>query len=114
MFRPPQSSIARLLDRQPTLWLLVVASFGVGDLVSTVVGLRLPGVVEAGPVAAPVFDRYGLAGMVGLKLVTIVAGYGCWRALPAPHRVGVPLGLAVVGVAVTGWNTVVVSAALWL
>mgnify|MGYP006275828315 FL=1 len=95
------------------LWLLAVGFFGVGDLVTTAVGLRLSGVVEAGPLVGPLIDRYGVGSLFVLKSLALAGSYGVWRVVPAPHRIGVPLGLAVLGVAVTGWNTVIVSTVLF-
>lgn len=113
MSGPSTAAIDRLQRLQPALWVVVIACFGAGDMVTTAAGLRLAGVVEAGPVAGSILDRYGIAGMFGLKLLTVAGGYALWRVVPAPHRVGVPLGLALVGVAVTAWNLAVVSIALW-
>lgn len=97
---------------QPELWVVAVAFYGVGDLVTTVIGIRMSGVVEIGPVAGPMLAEYGVEGLLVLKILTIAGGYGVWQLLPAPHRTGVPLGLAVVGMGVTGWNTLIVSTVL--
>ena len=94
------------------LWTTAVAFFGVGDLVTTAVGLGFAGVVEAGPVVGPVVDQYGIAGIGLVKLLVLAGSYGLWRAVPAPHRLGIPLGIAVVGVGVTGWNIAVIAVAL--
>jgi len=107
-----ERSITRLERRQPTLWLLAVVCFGIGDLVTTAIGVQTSGVVEAGPVVGPIIAQYGVGGMASFKLLTIGVGFGIWGAMPAPHRVGVPLGLAVVGVTVTGWNAMILSTAL--
>ena len=95
-----------------TLWVAAIVFFGVGDLTTTAIGLGVAGVVEAGPVVGPVIDRYGVAGIGLVKTLVFAGSYGLWRAVPAPHRLGVPLGLAVVGVGVTGWNSLVVAVAL--
>jgi len=102
----------RLQRFQPTLWLLAIAFFGVGDLVTTTIGLRVSGVVDAGPIVGPLIDQYGMGSLLALKFLTIAASYGVWQVVPSPQRVGVPLGLAVLGIVVTGWNTVIVSTAL--
>ena len=94
------------------LWATAVAFFGVGDLTTTAVGLGFAGVVEAGPVVGPVVDQYGIAGIGLVKLLVFAGSYGLWRAVPAPHRLGIPLGIAVVGVGVTGWNIAVIAVAL--
>ena len=91
-----------------TLWWVTLLFFCVGDVVTTHVGLSMHGVVEAGPLVAPVLREYGLAAMVVLKAVTVGVFYGVAQAIPEPHAVGVPLGLAIVGVLVTAWNLVVI------
>jgi len=105
--------VARLLGRaRATLWGVAFLFFCVGDVATTQVGLSTPGVVEAGPVVAPVLREYGLAAMVGLKAVTLGLFYGVAGVVPEPHAVGVPLGLAIVGVLVTAWNLVVICLAV--
>lgn len=89
------------------LWGLTLLFFCVGDLVTTQVGLSMQGVVEAGPVVAPVLRAYGFAAMLGLKGATLGLFYGLSRLLPEPHSLGVPLGLSLLGLFVTGWNLVV-------
>jgi hypothetical protein len=82
--------------------------FCVGDVVTTHVGLSIHGVVEMGPLVAPVLREHGVAAMVVLKGTTVGLFYGAAQAIPEPHAVGIPLGLAIVGVLVTGWNLVVI------
>ena len=94
------------------LWATAVAFFGVGDLATTTIGLGFAGVVEAGPVVGPVVGRYGITGIALVKILVFGGSYGLWRAVPPPHRLGVPLGIAVVGVGVTGWNIAVIAVAL--
>ena len=112
MHRSSTNQLGRLQGLQPALWVVVVAFFGVGDLMTTAIGVQISGIIEVGPVVAVVIEQYGIGGIVLLKLLTIGVSYGAWQVLPPPHRVGVPLGLAVVGVVVTGWNTVILSTAL--
>lgn len=86
------------------LWGLAVAGFVVGDVATTLAGLSTAGVVETGPVVGPLLCRYGVAVIPLLKAVTVAAGYAAWRRLPSPHATGIPLGLALLGAVVTGWN----------
>ena len=90
------------------LWSVTLLFFCVGDVLTTHVGLSMHGVVEAGPLVAPLLREYGLVAMVVLKTATLGLFYGAARAIPEPHAVGVPLGLAIVGVVVTAWNLVVI------
>lgn len=87
------------------LWGLAILFFGLGDVVSTVIGLNGGQLAEVGPLVAPIIEEYGFGALVGLKLGTFIICYGLWRLTPRPHRVGVPLGLAVLGILVTAWNT---------
>ena len=98
--------------RTALLWLLTLVFFGVGDLVTTVVGFRSFSAVEAGPVVAPMIDRYGTVVMPVMKTAAILVCFGLWKVTPRPINVGVPLGLAVLGILVTGWNIVVLSGVL--
>lgn len=96
------------LPSQPRLWLVAVLFYGVGDVVTTSVGLGFDGVVEAGPVTAMIVQQYGLLSMVALKCAAFGGHYVLWRVIPRPHCEGVPLGLSIVGIAVTLWNLLVV------
>lgn len=89
------------------LWAIAVLFFGVGDAVTTGVGLGLDGVVEINPVAATFFQRSVFATMIALKSVAFAGGYALWRITPSPASLGVPLGLALLGVCVTLWNCLV-------
>ncbi|AUX10391.1 hypothetical protein AArcSl_2776 [Halalkaliarchaeum desulfuricum] len=106
------TSVELLLDSERFLWLVAVVFFGIGDLVTTAIGLQLQYVVEAGPVVGDVIRAYGTTSMIWLKMLVFVLCYGLWRVVPAPHRVGVPLGLAVLGVLVTLWNVFVMGIAV--
>ena len=97
----------RLERARTRLWGLALLFFCVGDVATTHVGLSTHGVVEAGPVVAPLLRDHGLAAMVLLKGLVVGVAYAVARAVPDPQSVGVPLGLALVGVLVTGWNLVV-------
>jgi len=97
-------------DRE--LWLLSVLFFGVGDVVTTAVGLQIGGVVETSPVLSAAEGPAIYPTMVGLKLLVFGGWYLLWRVTPAPYRVGAPLGLAILGVAATTLNLVVVLTAI--
>jgi len=108
--RSEADSVGIVVTAETRLWLLAVLFFGVGDTVTTAVGLGLPGVREVG-LFRSVITTHGLVAIVGLKLATFAVCYLLWRAVPRPHAVGVPLGLVLLGVPVTGWNVVVLTLA---
>jgi len=103
----PDVAVSRLAAHQRRWWVLAVASYGVGDLATTLVGLSAGRGAEAGPLAAELLARFGLAGIVLLKLVSLGCFYALWGVAPDPGRVAVPLALTAVGVGVTVWNVVV-------
>ncbi|MFW6003808.1 MAG: hypothetical protein ACOCPT_05250 [Halanaeroarchaeum sp.] len=100
----------------PTLhrwaWISAVVFFVAGDFVTTTLGLTVDGVVERNSILAPLVAEHGVVVILVLKAVVVGGGYVFYRTLPRPHDVGVPLGFATVGVAVTGWNVVVLWTAL--
>lgn len=91
-----------------TLWALAIGFFFVGDLVTTSIGVSSGQIAEVGPLGDPIVSRYGLPGMVALKLAVIGLSYLAWKVVPRPDRIGIPLGLLFVGVVVTVWNAFVV------
>ncbi|WP_144799247.1 hypothetical protein [Halorubrum depositum] len=52
------------------LWIAATATYGVGDVVSTIAFLEyVPTIDEANPVVALALDSFGLSGLVLLKIV---------------------------------------------
>lgn len=100
---------ASLTDHEGTVWAVAVLAYGVGDTLTTYVGLRSGRSAEAGPLAGPLVESYGILGLVGLKVATLGLFYLSWRFARQPARVAVPLAVAVVGVGVTAWNLAVIS-----
>jgi hypothetical protein len=97
-----------LSGRTRLLWAFAVGFYGVGDLLTTVVGVSSGRAVEAGPVAAELVGLYGLGAVFPLKVGSLLAFYVLWRLVPDPHAAGVPLGLVLTGAVLTGWNAFVV------
>jgi len=95
-----------------TLWALGLLLFGVGDTVTTVVGLQSVHIVELGPLVGPVLGRFGLPGILSLKAAALGACYVLYRIVPEPHDLGVPIGITLVGSVVSTWNLSVLGRAL--
>jgi hypothetical protein len=94
------------------LWLLAILTYVVGDVVTTVLGLRYTSLQETGPIPRYLLARFGGWVLAGLKLGGLGLFVGIWRLLPRPASQGVPLGLALVGCAVTLWNVAVITLAV--
>jgi len=101
-----------LSGRASLLWGGAFLLYGVGDTVTTTVGLATGGVAEAGPVAAPLLEAYGVVALPAVKAVVFALFFVVWLALRRPGRGAVPLALAVVGGLITVWNLVVIGSAL--
>lgn len=104
-------AVSVLVDSVLYLWVAAIVFFGIGDLVTTIIGLKVGNVAEVGPVVAPLIDLYGLGILGFLKLGAIGVCYVLWRWIPDPYAVGTPLGLAVLGLLVTGWNILILLVA---
>jgi hypothetical protein len=100
----PSQSVVLPRPAAVHLWSVAVLGFGVGDVVTTAVGLQVVGVVELNPLVAGLFRSSILGTMVALKLFVLCVAYLLCRRLPRGTAVGIPLGLAVLGVFVTVWN----------
>lgn len=98
--------LGALRNRQRTLWLVALLFYGVGDTVTTLLGYRHRTVAEVGPLASAAIDAVGLPGLLVLKVGFLGLCFGGWAVLQTPGRVGIPSALAVAGVAITGWNVV--------
>lgn len=87
------------------LWVVAVLSYGLGDILTTLVGLSTGSFVEASPLVIPLVEQYGVTALLWLKALVFGMTGALWWYTPFPHSLGVPLGLSVLGIAVTGWNT---------
>lgn len=93
------------------LWAAAVLSYGIGDTATTLHGLGRNGVAEVGPIAGAIIGQIGPGGLLLVKLGAFAVFYAAWRGMSSPRRLGVPLALTVVGVAVTIWNLLVLFSA---
>jgi hypothetical protein len=95
-------------------WLVAIALFGVGDLLLTLFGLLTGWAIEAHPLAGQLVTGYGVWVLVPLKVAVIALFVGLYRLAPREVRVGVPLGLALLGGLVVVWNVFVLLRAFGL
>ncbi|SDQ25849.1 hypothetical protein [Natronobacterium texcoconense] len=87
-----------------SLWILAVLTYGIGDLASTLYFVSTAPVVEAHPIAAHVTASVGHGILVPWKMAAFLLFYGLYRITPSDYRIGVPIGLVLLGGAVTAWN----------
>jgi hypothetical protein len=98
-------NVLELIEPPSRMWLLAVVFFGIGDVVTTVVGLTVGSSAEANPVVAMLVQQYGIVVLLPLKAALLGTVYALWKWLPLPYPAVVPFALAVLGVGVTVWNT---------
>lgn len=95
------------LSKQPRiLWALAIAFYGVGDAVTTLIGIRTEDIAEVGPIALVAMDIAGDAGFLVMKALFIGACFTVWYVLDTPGRVAIPMALIVAGAGITVWNVV--------
>lgn len=90
------------------LWLLAIALYVCGDVLTTALGLWYTPLQEAGPLPRYLLAEFGVGAVAGLKICVFGLFAVLWRVLPHPVSAGVPLGLALVGSAVTLWNATMI------
>lgn len=89
---------------QLTWWHGALLTFGVGDVLTTVVFLSTGMNFEGNPVAQDLLG-HGLWILPVWKAGVLAAFYALYRAAPRTARVGIPLGLTLLGTLITAWNT---------
>lgn len=98
-------------NEDSALWTFAVLTFGIGDVATTLYFLGIAGNFEGSPIAAAVISELGLWALIPLKVVVILAFFALARLSPCPpadwtvdYRMGIPLGLAILGSVTTIWN----------
>lgn len=91
------------------LWLLSAATYGVGDIVTTIALVRYSAAVAEGNVLLRVaIEAFGLSGLVGLKLLAflmcLAITFQGARDADSVLYYGPPVILAVVGAFTTAFN----------
>jgi len=94
------------------MWLVAALTYGLGDVVSTVVAVfRAPGLIESNPVVSVVLENFGLPGFLVVKLLVFLALLAISvQGARTDDRLSYywpPLVATVLGALLTGWN-------LWL
>jgi hypothetical protein len=113
---PSHISTEPLYRRYPRefygLWFLAAATYGIGDIVSTVLAVFAdPGLVESNPVVSIVLAEYGVLGFLIVKFMILVTLL--WISVDGARSSDrftyywPPVVATAVGIALTGWN-------LWL
>lgn len=91
------------MNRSETLWIAAFVTFVGGDMLTTLLGLEL-GLVERAPLYEGMHASLP-AVMAAMKLIVTAVALTGYELIPEPANLGIPLGLAILGTAVTAWNS---------
>lgn len=99
-----------ITDRE--LWATAITTYGIGDIATTASGLEVEEVKESHPISKLVIDDYGIAGMVAVKSITMLAFYKLYQNVSEEYRQGIPIGLTILGSGIMLSNSVTVATAI--
>lgn len=85
-------------------WVFALFFFGLGDTLTTVIGLTHPQIVETSPLVQRVFEGYGVSGLIGLKLFAFLIVFIGWKKTPEPYDTSIPALIAGIGLLLTVHN----------
>lgn len=92
-----------LSGSESTLWIGAIGLFGVGDLVTTLIGFSTGKVTEENSFASQIYQDFGAEGLILYKAAILAAALFVSLQFPSPYRLGVPIALIVVGAGAV-WN----------
>lgn len=102
-------AVRSIEGRDRIAWFLAVLFYGIGDAVTTLVGLTFEEISEVGPIAAPLMAEHGELSFLFVKIATFLLGFGFWFVVRSQGRIAIPIALAVVGIVVTVWNAMMIA-----
>lgn len=84
-------------ERGEDAWKYAVGTFGIGDILTTAVGMSMSNVNEAHPISQAVLGEAGNLGMVAVKAGFLGLSYLAYKKAPEEYRIGIPTGLGILG-----------------
>lgn len=94
------------------LWIIAIAFFFVGDLVTTIVGISHPLITESTTHLHTILVEYGLWFMLFVliigKVIVIISLYYAWDRINGFYRVAIPGTILLCGIYATAWNTFII------
>lgn len=100
--------IPRSKRSNSVLWLTSVALYGAGDVITTYYGISYAGRSEQNTIPSMILSHYGWIALLLLKVLFILGAFLVWRQINRRVRVGIPIGLSLVGAIVIAVNVAVI------
>jgi len=99
------------VDPEVALWVGALLLFGIGDVATTQAGLQLSDVEERHPLSEAVLGMGGSEGMVAVKAGVFAVAWAAYNRSPEEYRMGIPLGLVLLGAFIVANNLLVIQEA---
>jgi len=94
-------------------WYPAIATFGIGDFVTTVIGLSMTGIHEANPTANIFINEFGFAGILLSKVVYFLIVFGIAQTMPEKARKYGAYSVTTIGSLICLWNTFIIANAFF-
>jgi len=94
------------------LWAGAILTFGIGDIVTTFIGVQYTQAYEAHPITHIAFQMYGLQVMLLGKFIVFAVAFIFWVKMRRELSWLLPLCLCIFGIIITSWNTYVILVSL--
>lgn len=85
-------------------WVSGILLFGLGDFSTTVLGLYTKSLTEVNLIPNIIYNMLGVFGLLLIKIITLFVFYLFWKMSPKKYRIGIPIGITIVGIVITTWN----------
>lgn len=92
----------KLPDKEFTAGILI---YGIGDVITTVVGMVVFDLVENNPIASEIYLLYGLEGLITAKIMLVLFIWLFWIILTKRLRDIISYTLIITGSLAVNWNT---------
>ncbi|AAQ13728.1 hypothetical protein [His 1 virus] len=90
-------------------WHSAIATFGIGDTVTTIIGLSMAGIYEANPAANTILGELGLFGIIAAKVLYFGLMYIIVKSMPEHSRKYGPITITVLGTLICLWNIAIIA-----
>jgi len=95
-----------ILNRhEPELIASSLATYVLGDVITTYVGINILGLHEANPAVNDMLSKITIEHMMLMKSIVILVAFVFWLSMSDKRKNVIPLSILCVGIALILWNT---------